>query len=145
MRKIVRTRKPRSRLIEAAYKENPNIAGVVRAAVDYYWRAGDPKRAIDTLEEAAARSNTDFKRQFALEAARKSTDTADYRRARSLLEPLLAAEPLASDLVAAVADTYGRAGDDTGLRAFYNDRLSLPARPISRARYDAVSFPFSLA
>ena len=74
--------------IDTAYKENSNIAGVVRSTVDYYWRSGDRKRAIDTLEEAASRSNTNYKRQFALEAARKSTDAADYRRARKLLEPL---------------------------------------------------------
>ena len=84
--------------------------GVVRSAVDYYWRAGDRQRAIDTLEEAAGRSNTGFRRQFTLEAARKSTEAADYARARKLLAPLLASEPLASDLVAANADTFGRAG-----------------------------------
>ena len=119
--------------IETAYKNNPNIAGVVRSAVDYHWRAGDRKRAIDTLEEAAGRSNPSFKRAFALEAARKSTDAGDYARARRLLEPLLAAEPLASDLVAANADTYGRAGDDAGLRAFYNDRLKLSRTPDEQA------------
>jgi cellulose synthase operon protein C len=119
--------------IEAAYKENPNIAGVVRATVDYHWRSGDRKRAIDTLEEAAARSNASFKRQFTLEAARKSTEAADYARARRLLEPLLVAEPLASDLVAAAADTYGRAGDDSGLREFYSDRLKLAKTPDQQA------------
>ncbi|HYP06633.1 MAG TPA: tetratricopeptide repeat protein [Bryobacteraceae bacterium] len=119
--------------IAAAYKENPNIVGVVRSAVDYYWRANDRKKAIDTLEEAAARSNPDFKRSFTLEAARKSTEAADYARARRLLQPLLTAEPLASDLVAANADTYARAGDDAGLRAFYIDRLKLARTPDEQA------------
>jgi tetratricopeptide (TPR) repeat protein len=121
------------RSIEAAYKENPNIAGVVRSAVDYYWRAGDRKRAIDTLEEAASRSNPAFKRQFVLEAARKATEASESSRARKLLEPLLASEPLASDLVAANAETFARAGDDSGLRAFYTDRLKLARTPDQQA------------
>lgn len=113
------------RSIETAYKDNPNIAGVVRSAVDYYWRTGDRKRAVDTLADAAGRSNPSFKRQFTLEAARKATDLADYARARTLLNPVLAAEPLASDIVAAAAETYARAGDDKGLRSFYSERLKL--------------------
>jgi tetratricopeptide (TPR) repeat protein len=117
------------RIIETTYKDNPNIAGVVRSAVDYHWRAGDRKRAVDTLEEAAGRSNPAFRRAFALEAARKATEIADYARARRLLQPLLAVEPLASDLVAANAETFARAGDDAGVRAFYTDRLKLARTP----------------
>ena len=75
--------------IETAYNENSNIAGVVRSTVDYYWRAGDRKRAVDMLADAAARSNAIFKRQFSLEAARKATELGDYARARQLLDPLL--------------------------------------------------------
>ena len=78
-----------------------------------------------------------FKRQFALEAARKATELGDYARARKLLDPLLAAEPLASDVVAAAADTYGRAGDDCGFRAFYTDRLKLARTPATEGRFTA--------
>ena len=122
-------RQSAQRSIETAYRENPSIAGVVRSTVDYYWRAGDRKKAVDTLADAAARSNPTFKRQFTLEAARKATELADYARARRLLEPLLAAEPLASDVVAAAADTYARSGDDSGLRTFYTERLKLARTP----------------
>ena len=115
--------------IDTAYKENPNIVGVIRSAVDYHWRSGDRKRAVDLLAEAASRSNADFKRQFTLEAARKATDIGEYARARQLLAPLLTVEPLASDLVAATADTYGRAGDDAGLKTFYTERLKLARTP----------------
>ena len=116
-------------IVETVSKENANIAGVVRSTVDYYWRTGERKRAVDTLEQAASRSNPAFKRSFTLEAGRKATEAGDYQRARALLQPLLSAEPLASDLVAAVAETYGRAGDDQGLRAFYADRLKLAKTP----------------
>jgi len=116
-------------IVETVSKENTNIAGVVRSTVDFYWRTGDRKRAIDTLEQAATRSNPAFKRSFTLEAGRKATEAGDYQRARGLLQPLLTAEPLASDVVAAVAETYGRAGDDQGLRAFYADRLKLAKAP----------------
>lgn len=119
--------------IDTAYKENPNIVGVVRSTVDYYWRINDRKRAVDTLEQAAGRSNPSFKRAFTLEAGRKATEAGDYARARTLLQPLLTIEPSASDLVTAMADTYARQGDDKALREFYVDRLRLSKSPEEQA------------
>jgi Tfp pilus assembly protein PilF len=112
-----------ARTIDAVYKDNPQILGVVRAAVDFYWRNKQGKNAVDTLERAAGISNAVLKRSFTLEAVRKATDVADYQRARRLLNPRLTAEPIAGDLVAAMADTYAREGDDKSLRTFLDNSL----------------------
>ena len=44
-------------VIDAVYRENPAILGVVRAAVDYHWRNKNSKRTVDILEEASSRSS----------------------------------------------------------------------------------------
>ena len=112
-----------SQTVDAVYRDNPRLLGVVRAAVDYHWRNKQGARSVDLLAEAAGVSNAAYMRQFTLEAARKATEIADYRRARRLLEPLLGTEPLAADLVEATADTYAREGDDKSLRAFYESKI----------------------
>ncbi|MEO8130993.1 MAG: hypothetical protein ABI822_28095, partial [Bryobacteraceae bacterium] len=112
-----------ARTIDAVYKDNPQILGVVRAAVDFYWRNKQGKNAVDTLERAAAISNAVLKRSFTVEAAHKATEIGEYQRARRLLNPMLTAEPLAADLVAGMADTYAREGDDKSLRAFLDASL----------------------
>ncbi len=45
-----------AREIDAVYRDNPAILGVVRTAVDYHWRTKNQKRAIDVLEESAGRA-----------------------------------------------------------------------------------------
>ncbi len=112
-----------ARTIDAVYNDNPQILGVVRAAVDFYWRNKLGKNSVDVLERAAAIANAALKRSFTLEAAHKATESADYQRARRFLNPMLAAEPIASDLVAAMADTYAREGDDKSLRTFLDASL----------------------
>lgn len=112
-----------SRVMDSVYKDNPNILGVVRAAVDFYWRTKQGKSAVDTLERASGIANASLKRAFTLEAARKATETGEYQRARGFLNPLLNAEATAPDLVTAMADTYAREGDDKGLRAYLDGAL----------------------
>ncbi len=112
-----------ARTMDAVYKDNPQILGVVRASVDFYWRNKRGKSSVDTLERAAGSSNATLKRSFTLEAAQKSTEISDYQRARRFLNPMLTAEPLAADLVAAMADTYAREGDDKSLRTFLDASL----------------------
>ncbi len=112
-----------SQTVDAVYRDNPRLLGVVRAAVDYHWRNKQGARSVDLLAEAAGVSNAAYMRQFTLEAARKATEIADYRRARRLLEPLLGTEPLSADLVEAMADTYARERDDPSLRAFYESKI----------------------
>jgi tetratricopeptide (TPR) repeat protein len=110
-------------VIDALYRENPAILGVVRAAVDFHWRNKQSKIAIDVLEQSAARGETDYGLQFTLEAARKATEAGDYARARGFAGKLLAADPNRAEYVAAMADTFARAGDDRGLRAFYEQKI----------------------
>ncbi len=112
-----------AQVIDAVYRENPAILGVVRATVDYHWRNHDAKRAVDVLEEAAARAASDYRKQFTLEAARKAIDAGDYARARGFAAKLLQDDPHQPEYVAAMAETYARAGDDRGLRSFYDAKI----------------------
>ncbi|MEO8028467.1 MAG: hypothetical protein ABI823_18445, partial [Bryobacteraceae bacterium] len=110
--------------VDALVRENPAILGVVRAAVDYHWRNKNGRRAVDLLTEAAGRAEPGLKLSFTFEAAKKATESADYARARTLLDGLLAADPWNATYISSVADTYGKQNDDRGLRAFYLDKLA---------------------
>jgi len=110
-------------VIDALYRENPAILGVVRAAVDAHWRNRDTKRAVDILEETAGRAEAGYRMQFVVEATRKSTEAGDYARARGFAAKLLDAEPLRAEYIAAMADTYARQGDNNRLRAFYAAKI----------------------
>jgi tetratricopeptide (TPR) repeat protein len=111
------------RTLEAVYAENPRILGIVRQTADYYWRHDRHREAIAVLERAASQSYPALKKQFTFEAALKSTQAGDYVHARDLLESLLADDRFNPDYLAAVADTYARAGDDASLRDFYTSRI----------------------
>jgi predicted Zn-dependent protease len=110
--------------IETLYRENPKILGVVRSTADFYWRTRQQEKAIAVLEQAAKDAYPDLARQFTFEAARKSTEAGKFQHARDLLQPLLQAAPYNSEYVAALADTYARAGDDAGLRQLYLDKIT---------------------
>jgi Tfp pilus assembly protein PilF len=109
--------------IDALYRENPAILGIVRSAVDFNWRNKNRKRAVDILEEAANRAEPNYRNQFTFEAARKSIEAGDYPRARTFATRLLTAQPDSTEYVAVMAETFARSNDDRGLRAFYEDRL----------------------
>lgn len=111
------------RNVEALYKENSKTLGVVRATVDFYWRNKDRNRAIDVLSQAANDSYPALRTKFRFEAARKATEAAQYERARKFLSQLLADAPYNDEYLAAVADTYAKAGDDQGLKAFYTTKI----------------------
>jgi tetratricopeptide (TPR) repeat protein len=113
------------RNIEALYQANPKILGVVRATVDFYWRVKLYPQAISVLRQAAKDASPQLSKQFAFEAARKSTDAKDFQQARSLLDDLLKDSPYDSQNLAALADTYARAGDTQGLKQFYLDKIAL--------------------
>lgn len=110
-------------VVEALYAEHPAILGVVRATVDFYWRNKLQRQAVDVLVAAAGASNATLKKQFTLEAAMKSTEAGETRRARELMRGLLEADPFKAEYVAAMADTYVREGDDRGLRDFYTGKM----------------------
>jgi tetratricopeptide (TPR) repeat protein len=111
-------------VIEEVLRANPAILGVVRAAADFYWRNHIPEQAVETLAVAARSSNAAFKKQFTFEAAQKATESAKYARARDLLTELLAGEPFNADYLAAMADTYARAGEYQQLRDFYTAKIT---------------------
>ncbi|HZS28327.1 MAG TPA: hypothetical protein VFB76_13940, partial [Candidatus Angelobacter sp.] len=111
--------------VEALYKENPRIMGVVRSTVNFYWRNKLQQRSIDVLLQAARDSYPALKTQFSFEAARKMTDFGQYEPARKLLLVLLENDPYNGDDLAAVAETYARANDNAGLRDFYQEKIKL--------------------
>jgi predicted Zn-dependent protease len=109
--------------VEALYRENSKILGVVRSTVDFYWRTKDYPRAISVLLQAAKDSHPEQSAQFTYEAARKSTDAKHYPQARDLLTQLLKDSPYNGEYLAAMADTYAQAGGDQGLKQFYTDKI----------------------
>ena len=109
--------------VETLYKENPRVLGVVRSTVDFYWRNKLQQRAIDVLAQAAKDSYPALKAKFTFEQARKMTDAGQYEPARKLLLGLLTASPSNAEYLAAAAETYARAGDNAGLRDFYQEKI----------------------
>lgn len=127
-------------VIDTLYRENPAILGVVRAAVDYYWRNKDTKRAVDILEEASSRSSVTYRAPFLVEAARKATEAGDFTRARIIIAYAMMDQPYRAEYIALKADTYARQGDDRGLRAFYDATIrtlsSTPSIPAQQRTED---------
>lgn len=110
--------------VEALYRENPKVLGVVRATVDFYWRMKMTSQAVDVLEQSAKDAYPELSRQFSFEAARKLTDVRRFDEARNLLQQLLAQMPNDGEYIAAMADTYAKAGDEAGLQQFYKDEIA---------------------
>ncbi|MFN7932003.1 MAG: hypothetical protein U0R19_01675 [Bryobacteraceae bacterium] len=120
-----------ARTVDAVYRENPMLLGVMRAAVDYHWRNRNTARAVELLTTASNAAHPSLKTHLQFEAARKATESGQAQQARQLLAPLLAAEPYAPNYLGAMADTYARANDDAGLRAFYQQAIdSLGKAPL---------------
>ncbi len=111
--------------VEALYRENPKILGVVRSTVDFYWRMKMQPQAISVLLQAAKDAYPTLSAQFTYEAARKSTDAKQFQQARDLLAGLLKDSPYDGEYLAAMADTYVQAGDDHGLEQFYLEKIVL--------------------
>ncbi len=113
------------RNIDALYQSNSKILGVVRSTVDFYWRAKQYPQAIAVLRQAAKDAYPEMAKQFSFEAARKSTEAGEFSQARILLDALLKDSPYDSSYLAAMADTYARAGEAQGLKQFYLDKITL--------------------
>lgn len=106
------------RTMEALYRRNPKILGVVRARVEFEKRMHNPDGAIATLLEAAKSARPELADQFTLEAANTATEAGQFDRSRALLAGLLKSDPLNAGYLAAEADTYARGKDDAGYRRF---------------------------
>ncbi len=113
------------RNVESLYRENPKILGVVRSTADFYWHVKLYAQAIAILQQAAKDAHPDLGKQFAFEAARKSTDARLFTQARDILAQLLKDSPYDGQYLAAVADTYAQAGDQQGLKHFYLDKIAV--------------------
>ena len=110
--------------VEALYRENPKILGVVRSTVDFYWRMKLQQQAISVLLQAAKDAYPALSTQFTYEAARKETEAKRFQQARDLLTGLLKDSPYNGEYLAAMADTYAQAGDDHGLERFYIQEIA---------------------
>ena len=113
------------RNVESLYHDNPKILGVVRSTADFYWRMRLYPQAIAVLQQASKDAYPGLGKQFAFEAARKSTEARLFPQAREILAQLLADSPYDSQYLAAVADTYAQSGDQQGLKQFYLDKIAL--------------------
>ena len=111
-------------IVESVHRDNPKLLGVVRFTTDFYWNTKRPQQAIAALTQASHEANPELSRAFTLEAAAKSNQSGDYAGARSLLAPLLAADPYDQRYLATQADSYALAKDDAGLRDFYTTTLA---------------------
>jgi hypothetical protein len=106
-------------VVETVYRENPRILGVVRGTADFHWRNKDHDRALAVLTEAAEASYHDLRKGFTVEASRKASEAGQYDRARTLIAPLIEAEPFNTNYLMAVADTYSRENRTDDLRELY--------------------------
>ncbi|MDQ2711704.1 MAG: hypothetical protein M3Y24_05610 [Acidobacteriota bacterium] len=107
----------------ALLRDNPELLGVVRNAVDFYWREKEYGKAVSILASAASGAQQSYQDQLRREAAQKASDSGDYATARNLLDQLLAADPFNGDLLAQKAATYAVAKDNAGLLVFYTDQM----------------------
>jgi len=112
-----------ARTVDALYRDNPMILGVVRARVDFDERNKRDDDAIAALTEAAAKARADLSAQFRFEAARIATNAGHIDEARTLMTDLLNAEPNRADYLAQMAETYAAANDDAGFIEFANARI----------------------
>ncbi len=112
-------------VIEAVYRENPKILGVVRATADFYWRNARRAEAIAVLTAAAKASQPGLAQDFILEAANKANESGDTTQGRELAMSLLAQTPFDARYVAAAAESYARTGDNAGLKQLYLERLDI--------------------
>ncbi len=121
--------------IDALYRENPAVTGIMRAAVDYHWRNGNQPRALDILAAAIQTAHASLKPALTFEFARKATAAARYTDARRSLETLLASDPHNAAYTGAMAETWAREGNEPALQTFYENRLrSAPREQVPALR-----------
>jgi predicted Zn-dependent protease len=107
------------RIIDSVHAGNPKLIGVVRTTTDFYWNNKQPQRAVATLLQAAREANPTLAHDYTLEAIEKSNQSNDFSGARTLLHPLLSAEPFNPQYLSLQAESYSLAHDDAGVRDLY--------------------------
>ena len=114
-------------IVDAVYKDDSKIVGVVRRTTDFYWEHKQPEKAIAALTQASRDAYPALARSYSLEAAEKSNESGDYAAARQMVVPLLDADPYGANsarCLEIIADSYARANDDASLREFYLAKLA---------------------
>ncbi len=114
-----------ARTMDALYRDNPLILGVVRARVDFDKRNKRDDDAVAALTEAAVKARPDLSAQFRSEAAGIATSAGRIDVARGLLADLLKADPYRADYIAQMAETYAAANDDAGFMQFANSQIDV--------------------
>ena len=76
------------------YKEQPRSAGIVNDLLSYYWRSENYAKAFDLYREVLQVANTDFRKQYLLQYARKLLERKDYGNALASARELLKTDPL---------------------------------------------------
>jgi Flp pilus assembly protein TadD len=112
-----------ARTVDALYRDNPLILGVVRARVDFDKRNKRVDDAIAALTEAAAKARPDLSAQFRSEAAVIATSGGRIDVARGLLSDLLKVDPYRAEYIAEMAETYTAANDNAGSIQFANSEI----------------------
>lgn len=112
-------------IVDAVYRENPKLLGVVRSTVDFDWKHKRGDAAIAVLMQSAKDSSAELRASFTEEAASKSNASGEYAQARTLLGPMLERDPYDAKLIAIYAESYALAKDSDGLRNFYLARLAM--------------------
>ncbi len=103
-----------ARTLDALYRDNSLILGVVRARVDFDKRNKRNDDSIAALTDAAEKSRPDLSADFRFEAAHVATDAGHIDQARGFLTELLKKDPWRADYLAQMAETYAAANDDAG-------------------------------
>ncbi len=110
--------------MDALYRENPMLLGIVRASVDSNWRNKNFERAVNILMEASAKAWPGLATDLRLEAADKASRSNQYALAARISDGLLSGNPLDARFVAAKADLLFRQNDSRGLSTFYQLKIT---------------------
>ena len=113
-----------AQVVDALYRENPAVFGVIRNAVNYYVRNKQVPRAVELLVASADRAQQPYQDRFRFEAAQKALESGAYDRGQQLITALLDKEPYRADYLALAGNVYERRGDDAGLRTYYVNTIA---------------------
>jgi cellulose synthase operon protein C len=120
------------REMEAVYRDNPLISGVIRAMADYYWRHDKP-RAIQVLAAAAERAHPAIRSNYLIETVRKSIEAMQYADAIQAADSLLRMDPINGQFIALKADALASSGRDAEVQQLYAAKIpEIQQSPISQ-------------
>ncbi len=110
--------------MDALYRENPLLLGIVRSTVDYHWRGKNYERAVNLLVEASSKAWPGLGMDLRLEAVDKAAKSNQYALGVRIVDGLLAEHPLDARCITAKSDLLSRQNDSRGLAAFYQQKIT---------------------